>query len=52
MDEERQRQNKKEPTGMSRDEFAKMLAGVINDSYDLAFKLVKRECNESSSHIC
>ena len=39
-------------SGMKREEFAKMLAEVINDSYGPAFKLVKRECNESSGQIC
>ena len=42
----------REQSGMKIDEFAKMLAEVINDSYGPAFKLVKRECNESYSHIC
>ena len=43
--------NLKEPSGMKRDEVAKTIAEIFNDSYGPTIKLVKRECNESSSHI-
>ena len=42
--------NLKEPSGMKRDEFVKMLAEVINDSYNLPFKFVKRECDRDNGN--
>ena len=42
--------NLKEPSGMKRDEFAKMLAEVINDSFGPAFKLVKPECDRDNQN--
>ena len=42
--------NLKEPSGMKRDELAKKLAGVINDSYGPAFILVKRECDRDNQN--
>ena len=35
---------------MKRDEFVKMFAEIINDSYDLPFKIVERECDRDNQN--
>ena len=35
---------------MKRDEFVKMLAEVINGSYNLPFKFVKRKCDRHNEN--
>ena len=46
MDEERKRQNKKEPTGMSREAFREKFIRKNNEVYNGPFEIVKRECNK------
>ena len=40
----------KEPEGMKMDEFPKLFAEIINDSYNLPCKFVKRECDRDNQN--